>query len=79
MNTASYIINILVIIGLPLLWIYLKKFSESIAERASEKSLKKFQSSLDKELVKFETTRIKQIDAIQDTYKKFNDLTTLVE
>jgi hypothetical protein len=59
-------------------WIFIVKRIAKVAEEASEKSLQKFQSQLDKDLFKFQTKHQKQIDAIHETFQKFQRLTSLI-
>ncbi len=66
------------VIILILTWKYLVRNSELIAEEASEQSLKKFQSQLDKELVRFQTKHQKQADAIHDTYQELQKLKSIL-
>ena len=67
MEILKDIIFIIIVVLFPsLMWRLLVKRTELIAEKAVEKSLKKFQSELDKELVKFQTRHQNQIDAVQD-------------
>lgn len=65
-------------IVLILSWKYLVKRTELIAYEASEELLKKFQANLDKELVKFQTKHQKQVDAIHDTFQKFQRMTSTI-
>ena len=67
-----------IVIGGTALWIFLVKRVEKIAEEITDRNLKKFQSSLDKELVKFSAKHQKQIDAVQDCYQRFQELQSLV-
>jgi hypothetical protein len=69
---------IIVIIALVLTWKYFSKNIESVAEESSEKALKKFQSQLDKDLIKFQTKHQKQVDAIHETFQKFQRLTGII-
>src|SRR5690606_6221950 len=57
----------------------LKRQSEIIVEEASEKTLKKYQSELEKELVKFQTKHHKQIDAIHNTYQLLQSITLTIQ
>lgn len=59
-------------------FVYFKKLIEKAAEESSEKSLKKFQSQLDKELVKFSSKHQKQLDAIHETFQKLQKMTSLI-
>lgn len=61
-----------------LLWTYLIKRTERVADEITDKNLQKFQSILDKELVRYSTTRQKQIDAVQECYEKFQELQSFV-
>lgn len=72
------VIFIIAVLTLILSWKYLVRNIERIAEETSEKSLKKYQSRLDKELVKFQTKHQKQVDAIHETYQKFHRLTGII-
>jgi hypothetical protein len=60
------------------LWIYFKKTVEKSAEVSADKSLQKFQSHLDKELVKFSTKHQKQIDAVHECYSRLQRLTSII-
>ncbi|GHE29114.1 hypothetical protein [Sphingobacterium griseoflavum] len=64
---------------LVVIWKLFVKKIELIAERASEQTLMKFQASLDKELVKFQTKHQKQVDAIHDTFQKFQRMTSTID
>lgn len=75
---GATIIVITLSVALVLTWKYLIKRTESIAQEASEQSLKKFQSDLDKELVKFQTKHQKQVDAIHETFQTFQRLTSMI-
>lgn len=66
------------IIGGFLLWKFLIKRTEKIAEEISDRNLKAFQSELDKGLVKFSSKHQKQIDAVQDCYQRFQELHSLI-
>jgi hypothetical protein len=57
---------------------YIGKKAEVIAQAAAEKSLKKFQGEIDKDLVKYSTKHQKQIDAIHDTFKVFDPLNKIM-
>lgn len=52
-------------------WIFLRSSVQSIAEEASQRSLRRFQSMLDKEVFSYQTAHQKQIDAIHATFQKF--------
>jgi hypothetical protein len=60
------------------LWTYFKKSVEKSAEVSADKSLQKFQSHLDKELVKFSTKHQKQIDAVHECYLRLQRLTSII-
>lgn len=77
-GTGGVILIIILVIILLLSWKYLTKSSELIAEEASEKSLKKFQTQLDKDLIKFQTKHHKQVDAIHETFQKFQKMTSTI-
>jgi hypothetical protein len=72
----------IIIIGLGL-YIYFPKLLEKLADEASEKSLKKYQLNIDKELARFsvqETTKHqKQVDAIQEIYSHFQNMKLLID
>lgn len=59
-------------------WNFFKRSSELIAEKAAEKSLKKFQNQLDKDLAKFQVTHQKQVDGIHDIFQKYQQMTSLI-
>lgn len=71
------VIIILVIVGI-LIWKFAVKLTEKTAEEISEKSIKQFQSILDKELVRFSTKHQKQVDAVQDCFQQFQQLQSFV-
>lgn len=71
------LIVLLIIIGI-LIWRFALKLTEKTAEEISDKSVKQFQSLLDKELVKFSTRHQKQIDAVQDCFQQFQQLQSFV-
>jgi hypothetical protein len=75
---GGVILIITLVVILLLSWKYLTKSSELIAEEASEKSLKKFQTQLDKDLIKFQTKHQKQVDAIHETFQKFQKMTSTI-
>ena len=50
------------------LWTYFKTSIQKTAEKSAEESLKKIQSHLDKELLKFSTRHQKQVDAVHECY-----------
>ncbi|TDS13063.1 hypothetical protein B0I21_105196 [Sphingobacterium paludis] len=75
---GGVILVIALAVVLILTWKYLVKRSELIAQEVSEQSLKKFQSNLDKDLVKFKTNHQKQVDAIHDTFQKFQRMTSVI-
>lgn len=60
------------------LWTYFKKSVEKSAEVSADKSLQKFQSLLDKELVKYSTKHQKQIDAVHECYLRLQRLTSII-
>ena len=72
------IIILILIIGGFVLWKFIIKRTEIIAEEASEKSLKKFQSQVDMELFRHQTKHQKQIDAIHSTYQKLQLITAMI-
>jgi len=57
---------------------FLQKKTEKFVEDNSEKSLREFQTKLDKELVKFQTKHQKQVDAVHEIYQKFQNMTSTV-
>lgn len=61
---------------------YFSKLVEKLAEESSEKSLKKYQTNLDKGLalfsVKATARHQKQVDAIQEVYTRFQGLKSLI-
>lgn len=69
---------IVLILGGIVIWKFAVKLTEKTAEEISEKTLKQFQSTLDKELVKFSTKHQKQIDAVQDCFQRFQELQAFV-
>lgn len=76
---GGVILVITVTVILYLTWKYLVRNSELIAEEASEESLKNFQSKLDIDLVKFRTMHQKQVDAIHETFQKFQKMTSTIK
>lgn len=81
-NTFGYggaILILIIAAVLILTWRYLIRRSEVIAEQASEKTLRKFQSQLDQDLVKFQTKHQKQIDAVHDTFQKLQQITSTIQ
>lgn len=60
------------------IWIYAKTSIQKAAEKSSDESLKKIQSHLEKELVKFSTKHQKQIDAVHECYLKLERLTNMI-
>lgn len=77
MELKDFIIIFIALLS-ALVWRFLVKRTESIAEKAAEKSLKKFQSQLEKELVRFQTKHQKQIDIIHQTFQIFQRLKSVV-
>lgn len=80
-NTYGIIAMVLVIIFVVSIFVgykYIGKAAEVAAEEASEKNLKKFQSHIDKELIKFQTKHSKQVDAVHEVYQKFQKLTGMI-
>lgn len=68
-----------VLVGfLCLLWKFLNKRAEKIAENASVKSLRKFQFQFDKDLEKYKINHQKQVDAIHEIFQKFQLMATLI-
>lgn len=61
------------------LWIYFKSSIQKSAAASADKSLKNFQSYLDKELVKFSTKHQKQIDAVHECYLRLQRLTSIID
>jgi len=59
------ILLLIILIGGFLLWKFLIKRIEKIAEEITDKNLRTFQSKLDKGLVKFSSKHQKQVDAVQ--------------
>lgn len=57
---------------------YLIRQTELFVEESSEKTLKNFQSHLDKELVKFQTRHQKQVDAIHEVFQKLQIMTSTI-
>jgi hypothetical protein len=74
-GVISVIIAILIVI---FTFKFLQKKTEKFVENISEKSLREFQSKLDKELVKFQTKHQKQVDAVHEIYQKFQTMTSTV-
>lgn len=68
----------IVIVGLFFSWIYFRRKVETIAEISSEKSIRKFQQSIDKDLHRFKSTHQKQIDVIHDIYVRLTKLTRMI-
>ncbi len=60
------------------LWTYFKTSIQKTAEKSADESLKKIQSHLDKELVKFSTTHQKQVDAVHECYLRLQRLTSTI-
>lgn len=75
---SSAIIMLMFLLAIYFVWKYLSKAIEKSAKVGSEKTIKKFQAQLDKELaehsVKFSTRHQKQIDAIHEIYSRFENL-----
>lgn len=71
---------IILILGVSLFlsWKFLTRSAEIIAEETSEKTLKKFQTQLDKEFVKFQIKHQKQIDAIHETFQVIERMIGLI-
>lgn len=72
------IVLILLLAVIYYVYYYLKKKIDKNIDEASEEALKEFQSTLDKKLVRYSTKHQKQIDAVQDCYKKFKELRNFV-
>jgi hypothetical protein len=75
---GGVILFILACLVLYFTWRFLIKKTERIAEETSEKSLKKYQLHLDQDLVKFQTRHQMQVDAIHETFQKFQRLTGVI-
>lgn len=69
---------IILLIIMILAWTFLVKRMERMAEDVSEKTLKKYQANIDKDLYKFQTTHQKQIDAIHEVYQRLQALSGLL-
>jgi len=73
-------ISLLVLDGLLLLaWKFVTKKIEKAAEVASEKSLRKFQAQIDQDNTRFQTQHEKQINALEDLYKHFEALSSVIK
>lgn len=72
------ILIFILLVAVPIAWTFLQKKFGRIAEEASEKSLKKFQSEIDKENFKFQIKHQKQIDTIQEVYQKLQDVISII-
>jgi len=75
---SGVILILVLVFGGFLLWRFIIKRTEKIAEEISNKNLKTFQTELDKGLVKFSSKHQKQIDAVQDCYQKFQELQSFI-
>ena len=75
---GGVLIVLFIVIGGILLWKFIVKRIEKLAEEITDRNLKKFQSSLDKELVRFSTKHQKQIDAVHDCYQRFQELESFI-
>jgi hypothetical protein len=77
------LICLLVLLAIFFLWRYLTKSIEKSAEITSEKTIKKFQAQLDKELaehsVKFSARHQKQIDAVHEIYIRVQNLFKIMD
>lgn len=73
----ALLIIIIIIISL-LTWKFLIRKTELIAEDASSKSLKIFQSQIDKDFFRFQIKHQKQIDSIHETYQKFQKIVSVI-
>lgn len=62
-----------------LAWKFVIKKIEKAAEVASEKSLKKFQAQIDQDNTRFQTQHEKQIDALENLYKHFEALSSVIK
>lgn len=74
---AVIVIIVFGVIGY-VLFVRLKRNTEIAVEEASEKALKKFQFNLDNDLHKSQTKHQKQIDAVQETFQKFQEMTSSI-
>jgi uncharacterized membrane protein len=72
------IIILTIAIFIFLAWKYLNRRTELIAENACEKSLKKFQFQIDKDLEKYKTVHQKQVDSIHEIFQKFQLMASLI-
>jgi len=61
-----------------LAWTFLVKRIERMAEDVSERTLKKNQADIDKDIYKFQRKHQKQIDAIHEVYQKLQTLSGLL-
>ncbi|WP_133256815.1 hypothetical protein [Hymenobacter edaphi] len=81
-GVIGVLIVLLLIITGWVVYMYLQKSVEKLAEEVSEKSLKKYQIALDKELAEFSvkasTRHQKQVDAMQEVFSRFQDLKMLI-
>lgn len=75
---GAILIFIIVLIFI-VLWKFLVKNTEMIAEEISEKNLRKFQSVLDKDMIRYSSKHQKQIDAVQDCYQNFQELLQFIK
>jgi len=69
---------ILIFIIMYALYKYIGKAAEKAAEEASEENLKKFQTHIDQELVRFQTKHQKQVDAVHEVYQKLQKLIGMI-
>jgi hypothetical protein len=81
-QTFGWLTALTIITGLILLAItykFIGKKVEKAAEVASVKSLKKFQDVIDREQIRFNTQHEKQIDALEQIYKHFEALSSVIK
>ena len=73
------VLIILTSIALIAFWKFFIRRMEKIAEEISDKNLKSFQSQLNKDYFKFTTKHQKQVDAIHETFQKFQLMTLAIK
>lgn len=72
------IVLILAVLAVILSFRYLTRQTERFVEESSEKTLKSFQSLIDKEQFKFQTRHQKQVDAIHEVFQKLQTMTSAI-
>ncbi len=79
LGLGALIFLILITIAFYLLWKFINKSIEKKVEETSEKTLKTYQSNIDKEFFKFQSMHQNQVDAIYKIYQDFCEMNMSID